>query len=58
LGALSTLCGYTVVSPVAQIMPLIIVLSVTAIKDAYGDIVIHPQLINKHNNYIKTNLYI
>ncbi|OUM64486.1 hypothetical protein PIROE2DRAFT_42517 [Piromyces sp. E2] len=38
LGALSTLCGYTVVSPVAQIMPLIIVLSVTAIKDAYGDI--------------------
>ncbi|KAL6605692.1 phospholipid-translocating P-type ATPase [Neocallimastix californiae] len=38
LGALSTLFGYTVVSPVAQIMPLIIVLSVTAIKDAYGDI--------------------
>ncbi|ORY65726.1 phospholipid-translocating P-type ATPase [Neocallimastix californiae] len=38
LGALSTLFGYSVVSPVAQIMPLVIVLSVTAIKDAYGDI--------------------
>jgi len=38
LGALSTFFGYSVVSPIAQVMPLIIVLSVTAIKDAYGDI--------------------
>jgi len=38
-GILATLTGYSSINPASQAIPLIFVLGVTAIKDAFSDIV-------------------
>jgi len=39
LGMIATMTGYSSINPISQAMPLIFVLGVTAIKDAFSDYV-------------------
>ncbi|ORY66868.1 phospholipid-translocating P-type ATPase, partial [Neocallimastix californiae] len=49
LGMIATMTGYSSINPISQAMPLIFVLGVTAIKDAFSD-------YNRHKQDKKVNL--